>query len=335
MARDCLIGLVSALLICATATTLFAQQQGQQYGPPQRQYGPQQYTPQQQQQQFQAQGQNGQFQQGQPGGARVAQGAQGQPRPMPQAPFQLTPQQQDELDKVLAAWEQKSGNVSTLRVEFTLREFDPVFGPKDGTPKRVADGEIRYAAPDKGSYSVGKEEDAGFEHWVCDGQSIYEYAVAKKELIERRLPKELQNKEIVNGPMPFMFGASAAKLKQRYWMRITPVRHPAFKDKAIQIEAHPRYRQDMENFSWIEIMLAKETMMPIGLNMFMHNGVSRNSYSFGEPAINATLDRVAKGWFIKPSLPSGWKQRVEDVPVEAANPNFNPQQAQNPQGQRR
>ena len=34
------------------------------------------------------------------------------------------------------------------------------------------------------------------------------------------MPPELQGKAIVDGPLPFLFGADAQKLKQRYYLRI-------------------------------------------------------------------------------------------------------------------
>ena len=60
-----------------------------------------------------------------------------------------------------------------------------------------------------------KQENAIGEHWVCDGTSIYEYRTEQKQLVERPIPKEMQGKAIVDGPLPFLFGAEAAKLKQR------------------------------------------------------------------------------------------------------------------------
>ena len=62
---------------------------------------------------------------------------------------------------------------------------------------------------------------------MCDGKSVFEYRHQDKHLVERPIPKELQGQSIVDGPLPFLFGAEAAKLKARYWLRIAE--HPAIR----------------------------------------------------------------------------------------------------------
>ena len=49
---------------------------------------------------------------------------------------------------------------------------------------------------------------------------MFEYRHDQKQLVERPIPPQLQGQAIVDGPLPFLFGAEAAKLKARYWMRI-------------------------------------------------------------------------------------------------------------------
>ena len=65
--------------------------------------------------------------------------------------------------------------------------------------------------PAKGDWV--KQTDAIGEHWVCDGKSVFEYRHDQKQLVERPIPPQLQGKAIVDGPLPFLFGAEAAKLK--------------------------------------------------------------------------------------------------------------------------
>src|SRR5690606_37200511 len=90
-----------------------------------------------------------------PAGPQAVQGAQQQAGQVPQArmaappaaPFQLSPQQQAEVDNLLKAWEKKSSGVVTLKTTFDFFEYDLIFGPKDGRPKRQSTGEIRFVAP--------------------------------------------------------------------------------------------------------------------------------------------------------------------------------------------
>jgi hypothetical protein len=154
----------------------------------------------------------------------------------PPAPFQLTETQQELLDQILLKWEKQSDKVKTFRCSFTRWEYDKAFGnPNDAFKKSQGQGEIRYKSPDCGEYSISSLSEfdpakkvespktEGLDHWLCDGQAIFEFNSMKKQLIERRLSPELKGKAIADGPLPFVFGAKADQLKRRYWMRdVTP-----------------------------------------------------------------------------------------------------------------
>jgi hypothetical protein len=91
----------------------------------------------------------------------VAQGAglpnAGLPQP-PQQPFELTPVEEAQLDRVLLFWQQKSQNVRTFRAWFRRFEYSPIWAQvnKQDPNKPVAedDGEMRYQTPDKAYYSI-------------------------------------------------------------------------------------------------------------------------------------------------------------------------------------
>src|SRR6185437_5619461 len=133
------------------------------------------------------------------------------------APFVLNVQEQNNVDLVLRQWQQTGAQVKTFECGFTVWTYNAAFGPGPDKPMRTENGVLRYAQPDKGMYKI--ESDGG-EHWLCDGKAIYEFRYSTKQLIENRLPPQLQGKAIADGPLPFVFGIDANKLKQRYWIRI-------------------------------------------------------------------------------------------------------------------
>jgi TIGR03009 family protein len=239
------------------------------------------------------------------------------PQPLAQPPFELDRQQETALDQVLLAWQQTSNRVSTFSCSFTLFEYNAVFGDAQ-KPMRVEQGEIRYVAPDKGLYRVSAK---GGEHWVCDGKAIYEFksTVTPPQLIESRLPPELQGKAIADGPLPFVFGVNAGKLKQRYWMRLTTP--PEVKGQ-IWFEAYPRFRQDAANFKKVDIILTEATLEPYALQMFEPQGKVRKVYQFADLKINSPLHKVQDfmGGFISPQTPVGWKRLIQEAPVSAQPP---------------
>lgn len=279
-----------------------------------------------------------------PAWAQVGTPRPGTPRPAPrvlsgQAPqgFQLNPAQQKRIDGILALWERQSSRVKTFRCEFQRVEYDPIFGPNDPRiPKTISRGQIRYVAPDRGLYEIGgsairhfaglnqegkpeyrdgKSEDFG-EKWISDGLSIFEYRPAEKVLMQMKLPPDMQGKAISDGPLPFLFGASADKLKARYWFReYQPQRA---KEDPIQLEAIPRTRQDAQDFSLVRVQLDTRKFLPDALELHLpHQGkgaAPRTLYKFEKLRVNDLRDNLQNlaSAFVNPKTPDGWKKVVDD-----------------------
>ncbi len=261
--------------------------------------------------------------------------------PQPQVPAPLSPQEQAALDQLLAAWEARNAAVRTWSCTFRKWEYN-TWSPVDAKGERLAfsesAGELKYAAPDKGLFRVKEStqwnaetkryEAVGsdhLEHWVCNGESIYQFDHTQRQLIERRLPPEMRGKAISDGPLPFVFGAKADTLKKRYWMRlITP---PNVADQ-IWLEALPRFQADAANFSKVELILQARDLMPFAIQIYkpgeMNRDVQRDPdrdvYQF-DPRTNLFdkgLDMIRD--FAKPITPFGYKYVLDDVQAQAGPP---------------
>ena len=246
----------------------------------------------------------------------------------PQASWgELTPQQDAELELVLQAWEKRSSEVKTLECTFQCWKYDNVFG-NGNLPSRIYRGTILYAAPDKGHYRLTEEaEDAQKtpprfikkegEYWVCDGNAVYEFNHDKKQLIERRLPKELKGKAISNSPLPFVFGTTAAQMRQRYWMcLVTP---QELIGKEIWLRVEPKYPEDRANYQTATVVLADKQMLPTALSLTLPGNGNRINYVFDPPSINNLVKQLLR-WFEVPSTPRGWKRVVEEPPTPGDRP---------------
>lgn len=262
----------------------------------------------------------------------------------PQVPngFQLNALQQAALNQALDTWQAESGKVQTFKCAFQRWEYNMAFGPRDkNIPLNKNRGELSYRKPDKGSFQiteintfredpvppgqqapavpkgnwVKQPEDIG-EHWVCDGQSIYEYRTGQKQLVERPIPAELRGQGIVDGPLPFLFGAEAAKLKQRYWMRVEQQPNT----NQIWLVARPRFQAQAADFSQVEVILNSRQMLPEAMQVTLPNG-DRHMYVFeiANATVNGTFDGL-KALFDAPRVPFGWKRVVENVPVAQVPP---------------
>ena len=222
---------------------------------------------------------------------------------------------------MLGLWEQRNRSVKTFDCEFKRWIYDVIFGPPN-QPKFVDTGIIKYAAPDRGMFRVEKTErdgkdvaieDARAEHWISDGKSIFEYNHTKKQLTEHKLPPELQGKAIADSPLPFLFGADAQKLKQRYWIKI--VTPEDVKDK-IFLRAFPRHQQEAANFYYAEFIIMTEGMSPYALNLIQPNKKDRIAYQFYNIVVNDPY-RLFKGDPFRASLTPGWQKIIEEPPAAA------------------
>ena len=158
-------------------------------------------------------------------------------------------------------------------------------------------------------------EDDRADHWICDGKSVFQYIPKQKKLVEHKLPPEMQGKSIVDGPLPFLFGAEAKKLRQRYFLRLvtTP---PGRKDE-VWLEAYPRFQGDAANYRSAILALSVPDMTPKALQIVLPNGKSRTSYEFYDIVLNDPL-RFFQGSPFQAFTPRGWQKIVEDAPTAQA-----------------
>lgn len=260
-----------------------------------------------------------------------------QNEPMIPCPFDpLSADEQKYLDELLSAWEQRSSKIERYRCDFERWEYDPVFGPKDPTQwKTYGTGKLRYASPDKGLFKVEQlsvhvpaaegekpqwlkrpAEEIG-EHWVCDGKRIFTFDARKKQIIEQTLPPEMQGKAIVDGPLPFLFGAKKEKIKARYWLRVIT---PGDVEGEYWLEAAPRFRKDAQNFKMIHIILDDKDFLPKALQAFdpsfdPEKHPKRSVYTFNKRESNWNVTLQSLNFFhrefYEPSTPLGWKKVIE------------------------
>jgi TIGR03009 family protein len=238
------------------------------------------------------------------------------PRP-PTAPFTLTPQQQAYVVQVLKLWEERNNRVKTFDTRFKRWTYDTVFGRPD-QPRFVDIGVIKYSSPDKGMFRVDTTEQGGrevaidptrAEDWKCDGKAIIEYNHKKKQMIVHKLPPEMQGKAIADGPLPFLFGATAKSLDQRYFIRIVTPREV---QGQVWIEAFPRFQADAANFHHAQLIITNK-MEPFALQMIQPNGKDKIVYQFYDTVINDPM-RIFRGDPFRASAPFGWQSIVEEPP---------------------
>lgn len=272
-------------------------------------------------------------------------------QPLP-PPFIPLPEKEEQfIDNLLTWWESQSKKIKRYRCDFVKREYDTVTGPavsQDGRlhPKTISYGKIRYMAPDKGMFKVeqvthyqppkklgGEPEyvelpNAPLDHWVCSGESIFTYNYSEKELLEMHLPEHLRGSGIVEGPLPFLFGADAKRVKDRYWLHVITTQEAA-KLGEYWLEAFPKRQEDAATFKMVHVIFDKE-YLPRAIKLFPVNfNADRNQSStlfvFDDREVNFLLESLNpfQNSFYEPEPPGrGWKKRtidyVDGAPAPAA-----------------
>ena len=253
-------------------------------------------------------------------------------------PFTSTPDEEKNVDRLLARWEQWNAGVKTFDCRFKRWVYDSVFGRPD-QPKYVDLGTIKYAAPDHSlvwidqTENAGKQvpiEDARAEHWAFDGKSIFECSHAKRQIIERKLPPDSQGTNLVDGPLgftfpialfspvfgplarPFPFDAKAKALKEHYYVRqIAP---PDGGHDEIVLEAYPRPSGPVCTFQKLQLICRASDMSPVAMKIVQVNGKNYVAYQFFDIVVNAPSTPSGDDPF-HPAVPQGWQKVVNDLPA--------------------
>lgn len=221
--------------------------------------------------------------------------------PAPKVPFQLTPTEQAQVDAVLLKWEEYSQNIRTFETKF--RRYRYVQSMEDATSLKREDdlGELKYAAPDKGMFSISDLEGKENMKWLCDGKSVYEYQYKLKQIDQIILPPEMQGRSITSGPLPFLFGSSAEQLKKRYYIRIS--HNVKLQPGQVMIEAYPKTASDSTEFIRADmIILTYPQIRPVAIKLYKPNQ-EQHVYHF-----TAETMQVNKRTF----LPATWVPSLAD-----------------------
>lgn len=197
------------------------------------------------------------------------------------------------LDQVLKDWHEKSVGIKRLEGEHFRIIYDYVFGVATR-----ARGKFYYEAPDKGRIDLvpdPKGKGAQFEkvnpntnkkvvltaqpdqpeRWICDGQQVLVIDEVQKVAQQYPIPAAARGANIMDGPLPFLFGMPPAKAKQRYTMKLLQANA-----KDIDLIVYPKWKQDSANYKWARIRIERATMLPMAVQMLDPAGSRETVYTF-------------------------------------------------------
>jgi TIGR03009 family protein len=218
-------------------------------------------------------------------------------RPNPPAAPDIAPEEiSEELEELLRQWEIKSSQIKSLKGKHKRTVYNLVF-----QEEKIADGKFYLETPDKGRIDVvgnkPKEGDKSArigkngqpfrlvadrpERWICDGEFIIVISDDEKTYELVQLPDEAKGKNIVNSPLPFLFGMKAEEAKKRFHFKLNKNN----KDTAMLIVT-PRLASDRQNYIEAFVMLDKTTYLPTAVKLFDPSGSIETVYKFESVVIN-------------------------------------------------
>ncbi len=222
--------------------------------------------------------------------------AQLKERPDPAGAVLKVQQLPKALEEILKNWERESKKIQKLEGNHTRYWYDDVF-----QVEKHSEGKFYYEQPDKGRIDItplkipkgaqGRKKNAkgkpyqlkpgDNERWVCDGKRIFSIDEGEKTYEVYPIPLERRGANIMEGPLPFLFGMPAEVAKKRYFLKLlvdTP--------RQIVIAVKPRRQADAANYSEAKVILNPETYLPSAVQL-IHPGKNQSTvYTFSQVVAN-------------------------------------------------
>jgi TIGR03009 family protein len=248
-----------------------------------------------------------------------------------------------ELEQILVEWAAASGNIRKLRGEHQRLVYNLVFEVENR-----AQGKFYYEAPDKGRMDLrgmkipkdattrkkGKSgkpfqiESDHPERWICNGSDIRQINDVEKTVEIFPIPPDARGVNIMDGPLPFLFGLPPEKAKRRFELKLVENSSYGKITHFVHLHVKPRWESDARNWQEAEVILDKrQQYLPFAVKLIDPGGNLETIFKFSKFKINKRDSIFGKGPF-KPLL-RGYKIKVNEpeMPVQRVvqrNPNLMP-----------
>jgi len=217
-----------------------------------------------------------------------------------EARIQWIQQNDPQLWRLLVQWENTTKDYNKLSGKHRRFVYDSVF-----QVEKRSDGEFYYEAPDKGRIDIKAAEipegeqsqrlspqgkpyalksDKPEEIWICDGKQIAQandYGAGKYYSVFQ-IPKMKQGVNIMDGPLPFLFGLPARQAVQRYDFKLLPNTNEQF----VWLDVLPKREEDQRNWKQAQVILDRKTFLPFAVKLIDPAGTTETVYRFSELQVN-------------------------------------------------
>ncbi|MEX0728444.1 MAG: PASTA domain-containing protein [Planctomycetaceae bacterium] len=217
-------------------------------------------------------------------------------KPVPRRQREQLPPIDPRLEAFLQNWEKYTKGITSLEGRHTRFTYDYTWNIE----KRAV-GKFYYKAPDHGRIDLEpdnritegetkkvdnktfKVEPADPEMWISNGTEIIQVHVKDKTFSRIPLPEDIQGKNIMDGPLPFLFGMPANVAKVRYDMQLLEVNEEA---KTVWVKVKPLWQADAANYSEATLIISTVTYLPYAVKLVHPGGNEQTVYKFEQLDIN-------------------------------------------------
>lgn len=217
-----------------------------------------------------------------------------------------------ELDRILEYWAVSSSKIERLQGRHFRIVYDTAF-----EVEKQSEGEFAYEKPDKGRiditpiqiteelrsarekeviaaqrekrpsqirtrvkdgvpYDLVQEQQ---ERWSCDGQRVYSVDIEKKEAVVAQLPADMQGGNIMDSPLPFLFGMPAEKTRQRFTVFFTNGQFDPKTGRAY-LTMYPKEPKDAQAWRQADVILDLREFLPVAVKLTDPAGTKITVYKF-------------------------------------------------------
>jgi len=226
---------------------------------------------------------------------------------------EMSPMLHKELDRILQYWSDASDKIERLEGKHFRIVYDTAF-----EVEKQSEGEFAYEKADKGRIDItpvavtpeliaAREKEAQAakaegrrsqvrlkkdgtpftlvqeqpERWSCDGHRVYSVDIEKKEAVVAQLPADMQGKNIMDSPLPFLFGMPPDKAKRRFTLFFSGGKFDP-KSGKVYLTAYPRLPQDAQTWRQADVILDLKEFLPVAVQLLDPAGTKITVYKFRE-----------------------------------------------------
>ncbi len=103
------------------------------------------------------------------------------------------------------------------------------------------------------------------ELWCCDGQRVFSLDLAKKEAVVAQLPADMQGQNIMDSPLPFLFGMAPDKARRRFDLSFSRPFDP--KSGYAHLKVLPRMKADQSSWVQADVILDLKQFLPVAVQL--------------------------------------------------------------------